>query len=184
MKIDFSRNINNNFIEQILEIDNTIYPDYMCGSYESINQRFKKNQDSYILVYDDKKVIGYFCFFPIVNNLYELILKSNKMFDDNILPKDICEYSSFNNLFLISVAILPEYQDKKSIILLTNGFKQFLKEKLEEGCVINSITATAVSEDGKKLLRYLCFDSIRTIENSYELFYCDSNGIERMIASE
>ena len=59
-----SKNIKKDFINDIMSLDSIAYNEDMQGTYNSINDRFKKNKDSYILAYDNKKLVGYICFFP------------------------------------------------------------------------------------------------------------------------
>ncbi len=170
MDIIYSKNHNENFIEDILYIDSEVYPKEMCGNFDSVNARFEKNKDSYILLYDEKKLVGYMCFFPVVEKLGDEILDSDMVFDDNITPDEICEYKDGVTLFLISIAILPKYQNGNGIILLTNAFYEFIKEKNSNNAFIKRIIALAVSEGGSKLLKRMNFKKYKQIKDEYELF--------------
>lgn len=142
---------NNNFLYQILEIDSLVFPKEFQSSFQSDAERFVKNKDSYILALNDNAIVGYFCFFPINNELYEQIHQSNSFFDDNISSKQILPYGAVNNIFIISMAIRPEWQHGNAIKLLTQNFKEFLREKENKGMKINSLNCYATSKSGEKL---------------------------------
>ena len=92
LNIKRSKNIKTDFIKDIMCLDSLAYNEDMQGTYDSINNRFKKNKDSYILAYDNKKLVGYICFFPISDELYSEMLISDTMKDDDISPDDIVSY--------------------------------------------------------------------------------------------
>lgn len=172
LKIIESKNMETDFINDVLELDSIAYSENMQGSYESVNNRYKKNEDSYLLVYDEKTLIGYICFFPISKKLYNEMLVDNKMKDDDISPKDIIPYTEgkSHNLFIISVVIHPDYRNGEAIKLLTSTFVDFIHNKIKTNYHINSILATAVSDDGVKFLERLNFEAIKTYDGGYKLF--------------
>ncbi len=180
MEIRYGKYAQRDFIADVLKIDSLVYPEDMRGTYCSVNERFMSNRDSYLLVYDDDRLVGYLCLFPITDELYSSFASSDVMVDDNITPSQICKYRYINNLFLISVAILPRYRNKTAVVMLTEELKTWIRNNNETGYVINSITAIAISEDGSKFLKSLQFELVRVIEGNHELFVCDAAGIERL----
>lgn len=170
MKVVVPECLDYDFLHEVLAIDSLIYPIDICGTYESVNERYLANRDSYLLAIEDNKIIGYFCFFPIVDALYDSIMGTDALFDDNIGYHQICEYKSSNNLMLISIAIHPAFQNKEAIVQLTNHFHQFIKAKNAAGFNIKSIVATAISVDGKNALERLGFSYLKTIQDGYQLF--------------
>jgi hypothetical protein len=98
-------------INEILEIDALVYPKHLQGTFEEVYGRFCANRDIFILLYDDKKLIGYLCLFTIKDSLYEQILSGNKLFDSDIPGEMLEQYKPHNvyKLYLISAAIHPEY---------------------------------------------------------------------------
>ena len=133
LSIKRSKNIKTDFIKDVMCLDSLAYNEDMQGTYDSISNRFKKNKESYILAYDNKKLIGYICFFPISDELYSEMLISDTMKDDDISPDDIVSYKEGkkHNIFIISIVIDPSYRDKEAIKLITNEFIKFIKEKNE-----------------------------------------------------
>lgn len=175
LSIKRSKNIKTDFIKDIMCLDSLAYNEDMQGTYDSISNRFKKNKESYILAYDNKKLIGYICFFPISDKLYNEMLVSDTMKDDDISPDDIVSYKKGkkHNIFIISIVIDPSYRDKEAIKLITNEFIKFIKEKNENDCIIDKVLGTTVSDDGFKFATRLNFKVYKTYEKNYKLVMTD-----------
>ena len=176
LSIKRSKNIKTDFIYDVMYLDSIAYSEDMQGTYKSINNRFKKNKDSYILAYDNKKLIGYICFFPISNDLYDEMLVSNTIKDDDILPDDIVPYKKGekHNVFIISTVIEPKYRDKEAVKLITDEFIKFIKEKNDNDYIIDKVLGTTVSEDGFKFATRLNFKVYKTYEKNYKLVMTDN----------
>lgn len=175
LSIKRSKNIKTDFIKDVMCLDSLAYNEDMQGTYDSISNRFKKNKESYILAYDNKKLIGYICFFPISDELYSEMLISDTMKDDDISPDDIVSYKEGkkHNIFIISIVIDPSYRDKEAIKLITNEFIKFIKEKNENDYIIDKVLGTTVSDDGFKFASRLNFKVYKTYEKNYKLVMTD-----------
>lgn len=176
LSIKRSKNIKTDFIKDVMCLDSLAYNEDMQGTYDSISNRFKKNKESYILAYDNKKLIGYICFFPISDELYSEMLISDTMKDDDISPDDIVSYKEGkkHNIFIISIVIDPSYRDKEAIKLITNEFIKFIKEKNENDYIIDKVLGTTVSDDGFKFATKLNFKIYKTYEKNYKLVMTDN----------
>lgn len=166
-----SWNVSNDFIYDVMKLDEIAYSSDLQGTYDSINARYQKNKESYILAYHKEKLVGYLCFFPITVSLYNEILVSNVIKDDDIQPSSITSYkkNKNNNIFIISTVIKPNYRDGEVIKLMTNSLVEFINKKENEGYKINSIIGTVVSKDGFKLLKMLNFKVYKFYETGYKL---------------
>lgn len=126
---------------------------------------------------EEDKLCGYICFFPISDSLKEKIENENIMFDDNILPNDITQYSldKTNNIFLISVALHPQYMGKGIGFNLVREMFAYFELLMSKNYKIGSIYASATSHNGKKLLSKFNFDIIKSYENNNFLMKCNIN---------
>ncbi len=171
MKIKYTKDMSNDFIHDVQTIDKIVYKDSQCASFESDDARFQKNKDTYVLLYNDfEKLIGYMCIFPLTESFTETMLASDVGYDDNITPDDICDYSSETNLFILSIVVLPEYQNKEAIVTLTEGYNEFLREKEKANIHMKRILALAVSDDGKRILGRLGLNPHKKLDDGYTLF--------------
>ena len=185
LSIDIKHDID--IIPVLMEIEKQVYIPAYCGEYESIRARFLKNKDTFVLAYDDNQMIGYLCFLPISQELYYELINSDTFHDDDILPKDISDYYNGVNLYLLSIAILPQYQNTDVIIQMTNTFSKYLEKKAHNGIIIGNIVASAVTDDGEKFLQNLGFQVLKRLDNQYTLYhlnYCNNYNTGTPILTE
>lgn len=171
------KEVNYDFIPDVLKIDSCVYSIELQGTYESVHNRFLKNKDSYILAYLGNVLIGYICFFPLTDSAYKKVMSCNQSYDDNLTFNDINIYNVEEelNVFIISVAVLPEFQKKGIGTKLIEKMYDFLDNKRKEGIKIKSIVAEAVSTQGKALLESANFNRQQEIDENYDLYYYKYN---------
>lgn len=151
------------FIHDLLKLDAKVFKQELQGSFESVSGRYLANPNSFLLVYDGDKIVGYLCLLTVTEALHNRILSSDIIVDDDIKGSDILEISNYGYLF--SVVVDKEYRDGRAVKLLYSHFNNL--------CEINGIThltATAVSQDGEKFLTNLNFEKVRCLADSYVLF--------------
>ena len=159
--VKFSGLLDTEFINTILDIDASVYPKKLQGTYNEIYGRLKANTDTFILLYDDEKIIGYLCLFPIKDILYEKIINEDRIFDSDISGEYLEQYKPFNTyiLYILSVVIIPEYQKQGLSKYLKIGFYNYLLNKKKNNIFFSLILSTSVSLAGKRFLERigLCF---------------------------
>ena len=167
-----AEDIDIDIIKAILEIDSIVYPEHLQGTFDEVYGRFKANRDTIILLFDEHKVIGYFCMFPVKNELYNEILNSDRFYDSDIPSESIVQYQPHNTykLYAISTAIHPDYQGKGLSKLLINGFYKYLINKKNNNIFFSSILTTAVTDGGDYLSRKLGFEKKKTLNDGYVLY--------------
>ena len=166
MKYLISSQIEDDFIADIVNIDNIVYDQSARGNELSLHARYNANRESYILAYDDSRLIGYVAFFPITENLRERMEYENEPFDDNIRAIDILpSYSSdiAFDMFLISIAVLPEYSNKGIGTKLLNQYFQFVSSKVKMGCLIRSTYIYAYTDAGLRFFAENGFSKIKSV---------------------
>ncbi|TAH62416.1 MAG: hypothetical protein EWM50_05500 [Gottschalkiaceae bacterium] len=171
MEIKYSKDVKENIIQEILDIESAVYDKKYRGTYESIQARYNKNKDTFILAYDNNKMIGYLCFLPITDILYDEIISANRFHDDNISAENITNFYDKVNLYLISIAIIPAYQDTDVIKEMTYAFFTLLNDMRERNICINNIIASAVTNDGEKYLIRLGFKQLKSIHDEYTIYH-------------
>lgn len=176
-KIKESQNLDDSFLNDVLELDRLVYPENLQGSIEALKNRFLANKEMYLLLYKEDLLIGYICFFPITQKLSNSIYTENKLYRENITSSDICAYSKevANDIYLLSVAINPNNRDSEAIRVLTNSFYVYLDKKKKQGYLLRDILSTSVSKDGENFLANLNFKKAKEITPEYQLFTCHAN---------
>ncbi|MBQ3330428.1 MAG: hypothetical protein IJG87_04525 [Ruminococcus sp.] len=178
------------FLEKIMEIDRIVYKSEYVGELSKMQARYHRNPRTFVCVMDGERVAGYINFFPVVQALWDEITETGmKIRDDDIRPDELADYEkgkdAVNNLFIISVAVHPDYQnDKKTVIALTDGWIAYLNKLREEGIPITAIAATAVSPDGMRFLSTRLFCVTREIEEGNKVYVCDGDRLEKLLDGE
>jgi predicted N-acetyltransferase YhbS len=144
------------FISDILAIDASVFDPAFQGTDSSLRSRYNINKESYILAFDDSKIVGYVAFFPITKDLSERMKTENKPYDDDIQPEDILpSYGYYNDdfdMFLISLAVLPGHHGRGIGAELMKRSFDFISGKIKEGCKIKNAYAYAYTGAGERLL--------------------------------
>lgn len=100
------------FINDVLRLDSEVYPRKLQGTFASVNGRYQRNKQSYILAYDNNQLIGYICFLNISKNLRNQLLINPLSNDDLINAKDIIKFTlkEPNTLYIISIVVNKKYR--------------------------------------------------------------------------
>lgn len=161
------------FIKDIAAIDAAVFPRELQGEHGNIRARFEANKESYILAYHDYKIVGYICFFPITAELSERIRNEEKTFDDDIKPSDIIQFPETDeekeqefDMFLISVAVLPQHHGKGIGQALMKEYFTLISDKTQWGCKIVNMYSYAYTNKGAWLLDKWNFTEIKSALHS------------------
>ena len=187
-RVFFGEDVDEGYLSNLDWIDETCYEPQYWGESDRTIARYRKNARSFVFVEDAEsgKLAGYINFFPCERGLYEDNLFACPMIrDDDIVPDEVAPYrTDENHLFIISLAIHPQYQGGEVIRLLTRGFVDYLNRLQAEGYPITDICGTAVSPHGKKALRNLLFREWRVLDDGNVVFLCDGARLEKLLAKE
>ncbi len=160
-------------IRDLMKIETDVYEPEYRGEYEAINRRFQKLREMFVLAYDEKKLIGYLCFFPISDRLFHELMNKNFFHDDDIQPDDVMEWKETNHIYLLSIALYRNYHGKRIGVKMMQAFFDRIKVRQDEGKRTNDILASVVTKEGEGLAKKFGFTLIRdlTVTNKYKLFY-------------
>ena len=161
-----------NLINDVLKIDSMVYPEHIQGTFDEVYDRFKANRDMLVLLCDGNKLIGYLCLFPIKEELYDEIVNSDRMFDSDIPGELLEQYEPYNTytLYIISIAILPEYHGKGLSNRLIEGFHKYIFEKKKNNIYFSAALSTAVTEGGEYILKKMGFKKRKILSEGYVLY--------------
>lgn len=171
-----SKNYDKTRLLEVLSLDDIVYEKNLTGTFESVSIRYKTNEEMFIFAIDETdKMRGYICFFPISERLCNKIDNEQEMFDDNIKADDVVQYSKnrVNNVFIISVAVFPEFKGKGIGFNLVKEMFDYLGSLSGLGYDIGKIYATTTSNDGEKLLSKYNFQKVRDYDTKSSLMRCD-----------
>lgn len=172
-------NTSSDVIYDLMDIEKDVYKENERGHFDSIERRFNKNKQMFILLYDEDKIIGYLCFFPITKELHDRILHNDDFYDDNIEAKDVIPYGKENYIYFISIALYKKYQGLGFGKKMMDAFMKKLKEKESAGYKIKDILASAVSQQGERIAKKYGFALLNDMSKQfgYKLMYLEGDKI-------
>lgn len=157
---------NADFINDVLKLDAGVYPRKLQGTFTSVNGRYQRNKQSYILAYDNNQLIGYICFLNISKRLCDQLHENPLSNDDLINPNDIKEFSlkEPNTLYIISIVVMKEYRQQGIGASLVKELKKFIKNLVGKGYKFDCVYGTAVTKAGYQLAKKNGFEIIRRVK--------------------
>ena len=139
------------FLEEIHEIDITVYSPEDAGEVTPMVSRYIANPESYVYVRDRSgKLVGYINFFPVDDDLRKMIISAKtpyEMLDDGIKATQVNPYEKEhdNFIFILSAAILSFSFDSCSsfgygcnLTIIINNNGRLVARCPFDGCVISS----------------------------------------------
>jgi len=151
--------------DAIQKIDHAVFHENGLASMQSDIDRYEAYRDSYIFALVDDEIVGYLCYFPITENFYKMVIKGDKVYDGDITSTDICNLNEESNyIFLLSVAILPEYQNKG----ISKQFSRILKEAFVN-IKIKDMVSYAFTIGGEHFLNVLGLKKYKDMEDGIKL---------------
>lgn len=158
----------------IHEIDKIVFEGEMIGTIENEKKRFEKNSRSFIVLYDEHRAIGYITYYATTPDFAECVKRDNVIHDDDISPDEIVGFVKGRKhyIYILSIAILPEYQGGKAMKMLGNAFKNEVTDMKKEGYIFEEFLSTAISPDGERALSGFGLYHYKTIEKGYKVYYC------------
>ncbi len=186
--VRFGEEVDAAYLDKLVPVDQTCYSEEYWGDPQKTVDRYLKNRRSFVFVEDDEtgRLAGYINFFPCEEGLYlDNLERCPVIRDDDILPEEVAPYrTDANHLFVISLAVHPDYQGTEVIKLLSNGWVEYLNRLESEGLPITDIVGTAVSPHGKKALVNYLFREVRTLEDGNTVYICDGKLLRHLLAGQ
>ena len=186
--VKYVSNSPENFVEDVFNIDVNTYSAELAGEIEQLYKRTRFCPDTFVLLYEEEKMIGYINFFPMTKELYQEMMDDNNfsMRDDDIEPFEMQQWDKTkeHDVFIISLVILPEYRDKEAIVVLGNAFLDFLRQKNNSGYYIKSLSGSAVSNGGANFLKRFGAKQIKTLEHGYQFYITNEETLQQLLKSD
>ena len=166
-------------IYDLMNIEKDVYKESERGHFDSIEKRFKRNREMFVLLYDFNKLIGYLCFFPITKRLHDKILHNDNFYDDNIEAEDVVSYERLNYIYFISIALYKKYHGLGLGTKMMDAFMMKLRERNNNGYIIKDVLASAVSIQGETITKKYGFKLLNDMSEQlgYKLMYLEGDRI-------
>lgn len=157
---------NGDFINDVLKLDSEVYPRKLQGTFDSVNGRYQRNKQSYILAYNNNQLIGYICFLNLSKNLCKQLLNNPLSNDDLIDPNDIIKFTlkESNTLYIISIVVNKKYRGKGVGRSLVKELEKFIISLIKKGYTFDNVYGVAVTKAGYKLAKKNGFTIIKRLK--------------------
>lgn len=175
------------FLEKVMELDRIVYSPEYAGELQNMEARYEANRDSFICIVDEEqdRLAGYINYFPCTDALCRSIETTSVIRDDDISAEEVAPYvKGENRLFVISIAVHPDYRDRNVIIRLSDAWIAHLNELSMQGYKTAGISAIAVSEDGRKALRNYMFTIDRILDDNNVVYVCQGKALEKLLSHD
>ena len=184
-KVLFGEDVAEAFLAKLDEVDEACYEPEYVGELENTVARWRKNPRQFVFVLDEDagRLAGYLNFFPCEEGLYLDNLKRCPIIrDDDITPDEVAPWSAEeNHVFILSLAIHPNYQGGEVIRLLSNSWVAYLNALEGQGCPITDIMGTAVSPHGRRALANYLFRELRHLSDGNTVYICDGTRLDNLL---
>jgi GNAT superfamily N-acetyltransferase len=155
----------NVIFDTLQQIDRSVFHENELATEESELDRYEAYRDSFFFALHGDKIVGYLCYFPITKEFYTTVIQGLKVFDGDIESKNICSLNNISNyIFLLSIAIFPEYQKKG----ISKSFSGILLEDFSKIKIID-IVSYAVTAGGEHFLNALGLKNVKDMEGGIKL---------------
>jgi hypothetical protein len=165
-------------LEQIIEIDQMIFPQETWMTIEELQERQPYNPEITHVLKDEKTntVLGYVSMSPMKPDILEKLI-TLEIDETSIKPDSYLSYTTdtLQDCYIISIAARPgtagRYYAGKMLQACTN----YLLELLEQGIIFQHLYTIATTEDGVRIAQHLNFMPLATEtewKSKYESFRC------------
>lgn len=175
-------NINNITFTKLKKLDEKYYDKNLLWDLDYQKELYNKNKNSYTLITDNNKIIGYINYLCVSKKEYENYIRSEEMiikYD----TQDIVNYSKDNANYIIidSIVMSTNYQNYKSVTLCSDDIKEFLKNKFKRGFNILGVSAISTTDFEAEVLEKTNFYNIRDLDTDYTLYVCDKEVLSELL---
>ena len=163
--------ISANTMEELHHLDKGYYDSQYLWDVESMKELYKSEKNSYILVKDNNKIIGYVNILNLRKEVYDKMIESQELFDE-FQAKDILNFEIGKQIYLNinSIVLKSEYHNKDSIEKISHAIDKFISMRKKKGYKIKEISSISVNEFESDVLENLGFEKVRDITNESFLY--------------
>ena len=167
-------------INKIKELDKKFYKDEYLWDNEYQNSIYEKNKETFILIKDSVKLIGYLNYLCITKETYLKMKESNITIDEFNLNEIVPFVKGDNYITINSIVIDRKYQNSNIIKEINDAFLLKLQQLNEREIEIYGINGIAISRDGQKYFESLGFSKYKELEDGNNLYIIEKDVTEKI----
>lgn len=170
-------------MKDVQTLDRLVYPKELWGTVYNELKRYFKNTHSFICLYNsNNEIIAYFCYCAVNEELRDEFLRGDVIRDDDISSECIERFRKgrHHRIYIISMVVHPDYRGGNAMKTLAEEFFKEL-EILNKGCCfIDEILATAVSDNGCRVLEKFGLKKVKNTQQGYTVYECSYDVFMRL----
>ena len=187
-RVLYGEDVTEAFLGKLDYVDEACYEPQYWGELENTVVRWRKNPRQFVFVMDADtgNLAGYMNFFPCEEGLYlDNLERCPIIRDDDITADEVAPWrEDGNHVFILSIAIHPDYQGGEVIKLLSDSWISYMNLLEGEGYPITDIMGTAVSPHGRRALTNYLFRELRHLADGNTVYICDGPRLDNLLAKK
>ncbi len=164
--------ISNDELLELIKLDAKCYnEEYNRGTFDKCLSWYNKNDEIYICLLHNDKIVGYINFCPLTDQAYQEYRNLN-LHDYDLTQNHIPKYQDNTDVkcLFMSIVISEEHRDGEAIKCLLKGLENKLIDLKNRGINITHILSECVSSAGEKVTKRLGFRKIKLTNNCSFLY--------------
>ena len=149
MKYTTTTNVSYSMLRDALLIDQQVFGD-RSAEYRVCRYWLDKNSESFIILLDQQKnAVGYICFLPLKESVYQDYL-DGKIHEYALRSKDILRYENGKTYSCLYCCIIidKDHHNKLATSTLVQGYKDLMQSLKDRNITISRIVADCVTDKG------------------------------------
>ncbi len=180
-KLSFSRGLtyNSKIVDEIYKLNKNNFDKDFILPKEMLDDIIKSKKTDLVIIHDEEDIIGYINFIIIKKKTYEKILRMEKY---KLIKKSDISFFNKNNLNYIDInkiAVQNNYQNDKTIKLISNTIFKYIIEKEKKGFSINGVVSISTNDFDKSILEYSKFNKEKECDE-FIIYTLDKNKLEKI----
>lgn len=177
-RIRYGHELSAEDFESILALDRKFFGNEILTNEGLALKRFLKFKDSIISAYLGNVLMGFICFFSVESAVYKRAVFEQEYIDDNLCDSEVKPLTKGNgNYILMFDHVIDEpFRNQGISRLLVDSVRDYLKQKNDEGYIIDSVFGYAITPKGRRILssyggnELWTRDNITCLEINKEIF--------------
>ena len=181
-KLSFSRGMsyNSKIVDELYKLNKDNFDSDFTWPKEKLDNIIKSGKTDFIIIHDEDSIIGYINFIIINEKKYKKILTMDEYKDIN--HKDISFFGKrkLNYININKIAIKNNYQNGKTIKLISNSIFKYLSEIRNKGFIIDGIISVSVNDFDKSILEFCNFSKQKETEE-FDIYILNKENLDKAI---
>lgn len=166
-------NITVDDIAEGVALDRIVYDEEYYVTIKQCMEWYNRNSKIYTMLRDEesKQIIAYVNMSPLTEEYYQKI-RSGKFIDTYLPAEAIVDYEipDLYYMYFSSIVVHPDYQNTEVFMSLFNAVTEKFIKLGEQGILIKSIVADAVSEKGEKFCHMFGMKEVKSSTHESKIY--------------